>query len=68
VATDRDLDEVQAKLAFAEDLLDTLNTTVFRQQQTIDRIERELRALRRMVQESLPAENGAPADEIPPHW
>lgn len=68
MAADRELEELQAKLTFAEDLLDTLNTTVFRQQQSIDRLERELRALRRLVQEAFPGESGSPKDEIPPHW
>lgn len=64
-----DIEELQAKLAMAEDLLDTLNMTVWRQQQRIDRLEEDLRMLRRMVQEGLPqADATNPRDEIPPHW
>lgn len=64
----RELIELQAKLAFAEDLLETLNTTVYRQQERIDRLERELRELRRLVQEAQPPENSGPLDELPPHY
>lgn len=66
--TERELNELQAKLTFAEDLLDTLNTTVWRQQQRIDRLEEDLRTLRQLVQESLPQATTSPQDEIPPHW
>ena len=33
--------ELETKLAFAEDMLDTLNTTVFRQRERIDLLERQ---------------------------
>lgn len=68
MSTDADIEELQAKLALAEDLLDTLNTTVWRQQQRIERLEEDVRMLRRWAQESTPATDGAPKDEIPPHW
>ncbi len=61
--------EVEAKLALAEDLLDTLNLTVYRQQQRIDRLERELRTLHDQLEASRAAgAPGAPADEVPPHY
>jgi len=61
--------EIEAKLALAEDLLDTLNLTVYRQQQHIDRLERELRALHDQVEASRAAgAPGALADEVPPHY
>lgn len=63
-----EIEELQAKLTFAEDLLDTLNTTVWRQQQRIERLEEDLRMLRRLVQESTPQSETSPRDEIPPHW
>ena len=40
------LAEIEAKLSFSEDLLDELNRTVVRQQQQIDQLQQELRALR----------------------
>ena len=61
--------EIEAKLTLAEDLLDTLNRTVYRQQQHIDRLEGELRALRDQVEASSAAsEANAPQDELPPHY
>ena len=61
--------ELEAKLTLAEDLLEALNRTVYRQQQQIDRLEREIRALRDQV-EAMGAANEptAPRDDIPPHY
>lgn len=60
--------ELEVKLAFAEDLLDTLNHTVFRQQEMIDRLVSEVRQIRQQVQ-AIPA-GPAPSlrDELPPHY
>ena len=61
--------EIEAKLTLSEDLLDTLNTTVYRQQQHIERLERDLRAMRDQVEAmGTSAETAAPRDEIPPHY
>ena len=60
--------ELEVKLAFAEDLLDTLNQTVFRQQERIERLEREARQLRELVLQALPTEQRSLRDEIPPHY
>lgn len=59
--------ELEVKLAFAEDLLDTLNQTVFRQQEQIERLQREVRELRDTLQ-SLPGEQRSLRDELPPHY
>ena len=61
--------EIEAKLTFSEDLLETLNLTVYRQQQHIDRLEHELRALREQVEAAAAAgEPNSPRDEVPPHY
>lgn len=63
------INELEIKLAYSEDLLDTLNTTVFRQQQHIDLLQEQLRALRQQFKEALPAaEQHSLRDEIPPHY
>ena len=49
------LNELEAKISLAEDLLDALNRTVFRQQQQIDRLQQDIRALRQQLQEAAPA-------------
>jgi len=61
------LAEIEAKLSFSEDLLEELNRTVVRQQQQIDQLQQELRALRQQVQTGNAAEYG-PHDEAPPHY
>lgn len=62
------LNELEAKLSLAEDLLEALNATVFRQQQQIERLQQDVRALRRQLQEGVPGEAAEPGDEIPPHY
>jgi SlyX protein len=59
--------ELEVKLAFAEDLLETLNQTVFRQQAQIERLVREVRELRDQM-ESLPVEQRSLRDDLPPHY
>jgi len=59
--------ELEVKLAFAEDMLETLNNTVFRQQEQIERLLREVRELRDQLQ-SLPTEPRSLFDELPPHY
>ena len=63
---DRRLTDLEIKSSYAEDLLDTLNQTIFRQQEQIDMLIREVRALR---QQSAGAPSPRPAqDDIPPHY
>lgn len=65
--TDR-ITELEIKLAFTEDLVEQLNLTVFRQQQQVDLLLTEMRALRQQVKTSLPDEQRSLRDEIPPHY
>lgn len=60
--------DLEVKLAFAEDLLETLNTTVYRQQERIEQLERIVRDLRQLVLQAIPAEQRSLRDEIPPHY
>jgi len=62
------LDELEAKVAFSEDLIETLNQTVARQQGQIDSLQQQLRLLHQRLQEALPDASGGPRDEIPPHY
>lgn len=62
------LNELEAKLAFAEDLIDTLNQTVIRQQEQLDLMQQQLRLLHRQLQDALPDETRTLRDEIPPHY
>ncbi len=60
--------EIETKLSFCEELLEALNRTVYRQQQQIDQLQLELRALREQVRTALPAEARNLRDEMPPHY
>ena len=62
------LAEIDTKLSFSEEMLEALNTTVYRQQQQIEQLQAELRALREQVRTSLPTEPRNPGDETPPHY
>lgn len=62
------INELEVKLAFAEDLLEELNKTVYRQQQQIERLQKEMRELREQVAASAPNEQRSLRDEIPPHY
>jgi SlyX protein len=62
------LAELEAKISFSEDLLESLNRIVYQQQQQIDRLQLELRALREQVNDSLPGDANGPREEPPPHY
>jgi SlyX protein len=62
------LTEIEIKLSYAEDLLDTLNQQVARQQALIDQLVTQLRALRQQPAESPPLEARNLRDELPPHY
>jgi len=63
------LDELEIKVAYQEDLLDTLNMTVARLQQQCDLLQAQFRALYQQVRTSAPmAAESDPAHEIPPHY
>jgi SlyX protein len=66
--TESRLTELETKLAFAEDLLETLNQTVVRQQAQLDSMQQQLRLLHQQLQDALPDEARTPRDEIPPHY
>jgi SlyX protein len=65
---DTRLTELEVKLAFAEDLLETLNATVCRQQQDIETLQRQVRQLREQLLAQPSAEPHSLRDEIPPHY
>jgi SlyX protein len=66
--TESRLTELETKLAFAEDLLETLNQTVIRQQGQLDLMQQQLRLLHQQLQAALPDEARTPRDDIPPHY
>lgn len=64
--------DVELKLVAQDDLLDTLNTTVYRQQKKIDELENLCAALAKRLKEmaEMTAANSsaAPINERPPHY
>jgi len=62
------LTELEIKLGYAEDLLEELNRTVFRQQQQMAQLQQEIRALRSQLESSIPAEQRSLVDDVPPHY
>ncbi len=59
---------LETKLMAAEDLLDELNRTVWRQQQELDMLREQLRQLAQQVKTIQPGNPLRPEDELPPHW
>jgi SlyX protein len=61
--------ELEIKLSFAENTIESLNQTIFRHQQQLDRLQFELRSLRDELANS---QSSAPQrslqDEVPPHY
>jgi SlyX protein len=65
------LDELEIKASYAEDLLEQLNLTVYRQQQQIENLHRQIEHLRNQLPERDPAMGTAQRDareERPPHY
>lgn len=62
------LEKIETKLGLAEDLLEELNKTVYRQQMQIEQLHQDLISLRKQVQASLPNEPRNVNDEIPPDY
>lgn len=65
---DERLERIETKLSLAEDLLEELNKTVYRQQLQVEQLQREIIALREQLQAALPNEPRNLKDEIPPHY
>ena len=67
--TSQRLEAVEVKAAFTEDLLDQLNLTIYRQQEQLAQLQRQLQALQT---QAAPADAAAAPrslrDELPPHY
>jgi SlyX protein len=65
---DERLERLESRLMLAEDQIDALNETVYRQQRLIDRLQAQAVQLVQQFQSAQAAARGRPEDEIPPHW
>jgi SlyX protein len=67
--TEQRLTDLEIKASFADDLLDTLNALVAKQQEQIDALMREVSRLRqRGGDDGQSAGPRDPRDELPPHY
>lgn len=64
------INHLEGKLCLAEDLLDELNRTIFRQQEQLDQLQAQIRLLYQQMQggSSASAEPRDLREEIPPHY
>ncbi len=65
---DERITNLEIKLSFSEDLLEELNQTVFKQQQRIELLVKEIQALKLQMASNTPSEGNSPGDERPPHY
>jgi SlyX protein len=65
---DQRLTDLEIKASFAEDLLDTLNALVARQQEQIELLLREVSRLRQQGGDTGMAAPRNLRDELPPHY
>lgn len=62
------LTELEIKLSYAEDQIDALNQTIYRQQCVLDALQLAVTALRQQLSSSQPADALNLRDELPPHY
>ena len=72
MATEQDIDkrltDLEVKLTLADDMLDQLSQTVFRQQEQIELLAREINVLRRQSSQECTTQLPSLRDELPPHY
>ena len=66
--TEDRITNLEIKLSFTEDLIDQLNQTIYKQQQQIEFLYRELKSIKEQASNGDGAGNSSPKDEIPPHY
>lgn len=65
---DRRLTNLEVKVGFTDDLLDAINQTLYRQQQQIEMLTRELQTLRAQAGDAGSGTTRSLRDELPPHY
>jgi len=65
---DKRLTDLEVKLTLADDMLDQLSQTVFRQQEQIELLAREISVLRRQSSQEGTTQLPSLRDELPPHY
>jgi SlyX protein len=67
-AIDQRLMDLEIKASFTEDLVEQLNQTIFRQQEQIDALLREVSQLRIQTPDGGSGSFRSLRDELPPHY
>ena len=65
---DARLTNLEIKLSFTEDMVEELNKTLFRQQEQIDLLIREVDKLRQQSTDETTTASRSAADDFPPHY
>ena len=74
MSSEERITNIEVKLSFTEDLIENLNQTIYKQQQQIEYLYREIKSLKEQMSasgsEGLGGGNDARdlRDEIPPHY
>ena len=63
--TEDRITNLEIKISFTEDLIEKLNETIYKQQQQIEFLYRELKAIK---EQAGSGGSGSLSDEIPPHY
>lgn len=66
--TEDRINNLEIKLSFTEDLIDQLNQTIYKQQQQIEFLYRELKSIKEQSSSGDGAGSSSPKDDIPPHY
>ena len=66
--SDDRITNLEIKLSFTEDLIEKLNETIYKQQQQIEFLYRELKAIKEQASSSGGDGSGNLKDDIPPHY
>ncbi|WP_062309889.1 SlyX family protein [Polynucleobacter sinensis] len=66
--TEDRMTNLEIKLSFAEDLIEQLNQIVYKQQQQIEFLYRELKSIKEQAGSADGPGGNSAKDEIPPHY
>ena len=66
--TEDRITNLEIKLSFTEDLIEQVNQTVYKQQQQIEFLYRELKSIKEQAGSTDRLGGSNPKDEIPPHY
>jgi SlyX protein len=61
------IDALETRVAYQDDTIETLNTTITAQWKQIDMLTRQVATLGERLQEA-ESNSGAPRNELPPHY